>query len=123
MPNYKNARHGEDIHRELTAIFRSLKDPRIDPMLSIVRTELSRDGSSSKVYVSSLEGLQRAEESVKGLKSAAGFIRREVGLRLAMRHTPEFHFIADNSIEYGVHISRLLREIVPEDGETEEKQP
>ena len=123
MPNYKNARHGEDIHRELTAIFRSLKDPRIDPMLSIVRTELSRDGSSCKVYVSSLEGLQRAEESVKGLNSAAGFIRREVGLRLAMRHTPEFHFIADNSIEYGVHISRLLREIVPEDGETEEKQP
>lgn len=123
MPNYKNARHGEDIHRELTAIFRSLKDPRIDPMLSIVRTELSRDGSSCKVYVSSLEGLQRAEESVKGLKSAAGFIRREVGLRLAMRHTPEFHFIADNSIEYGVHISRLLREIVPEDSETEEKQP
>ena len=123
MPNYKNARHGEDIHRELTAIFRSLKDPRIDPMLSIVRTELSRDGSSCKVYVSSLEGLQRAEESVKGLKSAAGFIRREVGLRLAMRHTPEFHFIADNSIECGVHISRLLREIVPEDGETEEKQP
>lgn len=123
MPNYKNARHGEDIHRELTAIFRSLKDPRIDPMLSVVRTELSRDGSSCKVYVSSLEGLQRAEESVKGLKSAAGFIRREVGLRLAMRHTPEFHFIADNSIEYGVHISRLLREIVPEDGETEEKQP
>lgn len=123
MPNYKNARHGEDIHRELTAIFRSLKDPRIDPMLSIVRTELSRDGSSCKVYVSSLEGLQRAEESVKGLKSAVGFIRREVGLRLAMRHTPEFHFIADNSIEYGVHISRLLREIVPEDGETEEKQP
>lgn len=123
MPNYKNARHGEDIHRELTAIFRSLKDPRIDPMLSIVRTELSRDGSSCKVYVSSLEGLQRAEESVKGLKSAAGFIRREMGLRLAMRHTPEFHFIADNSIEYGVHISRLLREIVPEDGETEEKQP
>ena len=122
MPNYKNARHGEDIHRELTAIFRSLKDPRIDPMLSIVRTELSRDGSSCKV-VSSLERLQRAEESVKGLKSAAGFIRREVGLRLAMRHTPEFHFIADNSIEYGVHISRLLREIVPEDGETEEKQP
>ncbi len=122
MPNYKNARHGEDIHRELTAIFRSLKDPRIDPMLSIVRTELSRDGSSCKVYVSSLEGLQRAEESVKGLKSAAGFIRREVGLRLAMRHTPEFHFIADNSIEYGVHISRLLREIVPEEEAGEENK-
>lgn len=88
MPNYKNARHGEDIHRELTAIFRSLKDPRIDPMLSIVRTELSRDGSSCKVYVSSLSGIETAKESVKGLKSAAGYIRREVGSRLAMRHTP-----------------------------------
>ena len=117
MPNYKNARHGEDIHRELTAIFRSLKDPRIDPMLSIVRTELSRDGSSCKVYVSSLEGLQRAEESVKGLKSAAGFIRREVGLRLAMRHTPEFHFIADNSIEYGVHMSKIIDEVTAKDEE------
>ena len=114
MPNYKNARHGEDIHRELTAIFRSLKDPRIDPMLSIVRTELSRDGSSCKVYVSSLSGIETAKESVKGLKSAAGYIRREVGSRLA---------IADDSIEYGVHISHLLREIVPEEeakGETEE---
>ena len=85
MPNYKNARHGEDIHRELTAIFRSLKDPRIDPMLSIVRTELSRDGSSCKVYVSSLSGIETAKESVKGLKSAAGYIRREVGSRLARK--------------------------------------
>lgn len=84
---------------ELTAIFRSLKDPRIDPMLSIVRTELSRDGSSCKVYVSSLSGIETAKESVKGLKSAAGYIRREVGSRLAMRHTPEFQFIADDSID------------------------
>ena len=116
MPNFKNARHSEDIHRELTDILRSLKDPRIDPMLSVVRTELSRDGSSCKVYVSSLSGLETARESVKGLKSAAGYIRREIGSRLAMRHTPEFQFTADDSIEYGVHIPRLLREIAPEDG-------
>ncbi len=124
MPNYKIDRDVEDIHRELTGIFRSLKDPRIEPMLSIVRTELSRDGSCCKVYVSSLSGLEKAQESVKGLKSAAGYIRREIGSRLAMRHTPEFQFIADDSIEYGVHISHLLREIVPEEdeakGETEE---
>lgn len=124
MPNFKNARHSEDIHRELTDILRSLKDPRIDPLLSVVRTELSRDGSSCKVYVSSLSGLETARESVKGLKSAAGYIRREIGSRLAMRHTPEFQFIADDSIEYGVHISRLLREIAPEEdgakGESEQ---
>ena len=115
MPNFKNARHSEDIHRELTDILRSLKDPRIDPMLSVVRTELSRDGSSCKVYVSSLSGLETARESVKGLKSAAGYIRREIGSRLAMRHTPECQFIAADSIEYGVHIARLLREIAPEE--------
>ena len=83
----------------------------------------SEDGSSCKVYVSSLSGIETAKESVKGLKSAAGYIRREVGSRLAMRHTPEFQFIADDSIEYGVHISHLLREIVPEEeakGEAEE---
>lgn len=124
MPNFKNARHGEDIHRELTDILRSLKDPRIDPMLSIVRTELSRDGSNCKVYVSSLTGIETAKESVKGLKSAAGYIRREIGQRLAMRHTPEFVFVADDSIEYGVHISRLLNEISTENpaaaGEEEE---
>lgn len=122
MPNYKNARYGEDIHRELTAVFRSLKDPRIDPMLSIVRTELSRDGSVCKVYVSSLSGIGTARESVKGLKNAAGYIRREIGSRLAMRHTPEFQFIADDSIEYGVHISHLLREIVPEKKTGEENE-
>ena len=111
MPNFKNARHSEDIHRELTDVFRSLKDPRIDPMLSIVRVELSRDGSSCKVYVSSIEGIERAQESVKGLSSAAGFIRREIGMRLSMRYTPEFFFIADNSIEHGAHIAKIINDL------------
>ena len=77
MPNFKNARHSEDIHRELTDILRSLKDPRIDPMLSVVRTELSRDGSSCKVYVSSLSGLETARESAAGWRCA---IRRNSSL-------------------------------------------
>ena len=114
MPNFKNARHGEDIHRELTDIFRSLKDPRIDPMLFIVKVELSRDGGSCKVYVSSLYGMEKAEESVKGLKSAAGFIRREIGQRLSLRHTPEFHFVADDSIEHGARITKLINDLSKE---------
>ncbi len=101
-----------------------LKDPRITGMISIVKVDLSGDQSYCKVYISSLDGLEAANRAVEGLKSAAGFIRREIGSRLAMRHTPEFQFIADDSIEYGVHISHLLREIVPEEdeakGETEE---
>ena len=65
----------EDIKREMTAILRELKDPRIDKMLTIVRTDLSGDMSSCKIYVSSFEGMERSKESVEGLKSAAGFIR------------------------------------------------
>lgn len=111
MPNYKNARQSEDIHRELTDVLRSLKDPRIDPMLSIVKVDLARDGSSCKVYVSSIAGMERAAESVKGLKSAAGFVRREIGQRLSLRHTPEFFFIADDSIEHGAHIAEILNDL------------
>ena len=84
-------------------------------MLSIVRTELSRDGSSCKVYVSSLSGIETAKESVKGLKSAAGYIRREVGSRLAMRHTPEFQFIADDSIEKGMGIAGMINKLSEEE--------
>lgn len=111
MPNFKNARQSEDVHRELTDVLRSLKDPRIDPMISIVKVDLARDGSSCKVYVSSLDGIERAKESVVGLKSAAGFIRREIGARLEMRHTPEFFFIADDSIEHGAHISKIINDL------------
>ena len=124
MPNYKNARHGEDIHRELTAIFRSLKDPRIDPMLSIVRTELSRDGSSCKVYVSSLEGMEKAKEAAKGLNHANGFIKHEVNARIKMRRIPDFHFIADDSTEYSAGIAKILNslEIKQDEDEVEDEE-
>ena len=79
MASFKTARLGEDIHRELTDIFRGLKDPRVDPMLSIVKVDLSGDQSSCKVYVSSVSGMERAKESVKGLTSGAGYIRRKLG--------------------------------------------
>ena len=121
MPNYKNARHGEDIHRELTAIFRSLKDPRIDPMLSIVRTELSRDGSSCKVYVSSLEGMEKAKEAAKGLNHANGFIKHEVNARIKMRRIPDFHFIADDSTEYSAGIAKILNSLEIKQDEDEAK--
>lgn len=108
MPSFKNSRMSEDIHRELTDILRSVKDPRVSSLLSVVRVELSQDGSHCKVYVSSLRGWDDTVESVKGLKSAAGFIRRELFARLKMRKSPELHFIADDSIERGAEISRKL---------------
>ena len=111
MPNFKNSRMAEDIKREMTAILRELKDPRIDKLLTIVRAELSGDMSSCKIYVSSLSGMESTLGSVKGLRSAEGFIRRELFHMLKMRKSPELTFVADNSIERSAEISRKLGEL------------
>ncbi|MCR4646177.1 MAG: 30S ribosome-binding factor RbfA [Oscillospiraceae bacterium] len=108
MPSFKNDRMAEDIHRELTDIFRMVKDPRVSSMISVVRVELAGDGSHCKVYVSSLLGMDDTKESVKGLRSAAGFIRRELFARLKMRKSPELHFIADDSIARGAEVTKKL---------------
>ena len=111
MPSFKNDRMSEDIHRELTDIFRQVKDPRVSSLISIVRVELAGDGSHCKVYVSSLNGWEDTVQSVKGLKSAAGFIRRELFARLKMRKSPELHFIADDSIARGAEVTRKLEKM------------
>ncbi len=112
MPNFKNSRTAEDIKREMTAILRELKDPRINKMLTIVRTDLSGDMSYCKIYVSCLEGIESTKESIKGLKNAEGFIRHELFHRLKLRKAPELVFIADSSIERGAEISRKLNELL-----------
>ncbi len=108
MPSFKKDRLSEDIHREMTDILRQVKDPRVSSMLSVVRVELAGDGSHCKVYVSSLNGLDDAKASVKGLRSASGFIRRELFARLKMRKSPELHFIADDSIARGAEVTKKL---------------
>ena len=112
MPSHKIERATEDIRRELTAIFRELKDPRVNKaFLSIVRVEVTNDLSYCTVYVSAIEGMDRAKEAVKGLKSASGYIRRELGHRLKLRHVPELIFNATDSIEYSANISRILNSL------------
>lgn len=118
MPSYRVDRIAEDMKRELSDIFRSLKDPRISGLLSIVRLEVSGDLSYAKVHVSAMEGMERAKESVKGLTSAAGYIRRELATRLRMRKVPQLRFVADDSIEYSAEIARVLKDI---EEHTEEK--
>lgn len=108
MANFKNSRMAEDIKREMTAILRELKDPRIDSLLTIVRADLSGDMSHCKIYVSSFSGIEKAEESAKGLKNAEGFIRRELFYRLKMRKSPELKFIADDSIARSAEINKKL---------------
>ena len=111
MPNFKNSRLAEDIKREMTAIIRELKDPRIAPMTSIVRVELSGEMSHCKIFVSCIEGLETAKQSVKGLESGEGFIKRELFHRLKMRKCPELKFIADDSIAHSAEINKMLKEI------------
>ena len=107
MASHRHDRLAEDIRRELTDIFRTLKDPRISGMISIVKVDLAGDQSHCKVYISSLDGAA-ANRAVEGLSSAAGFIRREIGSRLKMRRSPEFKFISDNSIEHSADIAKIL---------------
>ena len=111
MAGYRIDRVTEDIHRELCDIVRGLKDPRISGFLTVVRVEVSNDLSYAKVYVSAMEGLAAAQNSVKGLKSAAVYIRRELSSRLSIRKTPELRFIADDSIAHGAEIASLLNEL------------
>lgn len=120
MPSFKSNRLEEDINRELTAIFRELKDPRICDMLSIVKCDLSRDLSHCKVYVSSFYGMEKTKQSVIGLQSASGFIKRELFARLKMRKCPDLKFIADDSIERSSQINEVIRRVVPNTSNNDE---
>lgn len=118
MAGYKTDRVAEDIKREIIAIIRDeIKDPRVQgKLLTVVRVEVSGDLSYAKAYISAMEGLEAAQEAAKGLKNAAGYIRREVGQRLRLRKTPELRFVADDSIEHGMSIAKMLKDL----GTTEE---
>lgn len=110
MAGYKADRVSEDIKREIIAVMRELKDPRVkDKILTVVRVEVSHDLSYAKVYVSALEGIETAKEAVKGLVSATGKIRHEVGSRLRLRKAPELKFIADDSVEHGMELFKKNR--------------
>ncbi len=112
MPGHRMERITEDVHRELTAIFRELKDPRAQQgMLSIVRVNVTNDLSHCTVYVSSMLGMEKCKEACVGLKSASGFIRGELGHRLKLRHVPELHFVASDSIEYSANINKILHDL------------
>lgn len=112
MAGYRIDRISEDIKREIVAVMRELKDPRVQgKLLTVVKVEVSSDASFAKVFVSSMSGIDDAKTAVKGLDSAMGYIRREVGHRLSLRKTPELKFVADDSIEHGMNIARMLDDL------------
>ena len=116
----KNTRRGgagrtdrinEEIRKEMSQIFYDLKDPRIDIKTSVLRTETTRDLKYCKVYVTTLGDSEQQAEVKNALKSAAGFIRRELAHRLNLRVTPELTFIMDDSIEYSIHMAEMIKSI------------
>ncbi len=118
MAGYRIDRISEDIKREITAVIRELKDPRVmDKLLTVVRVEVSSDASFAKVYISAMEGIDTAKTAVKGLTGATGYIRREIGQRLHLRKTPELKFIADNSIEHGMSIVKIMDDLRAEEND------
>lgn len=108
MASNRIHRINDEIQRELAAQLRNLKDPRVSGMVSITRVDTTNDLRYARVYVSVLNKDQE-KEVLKGLKSASGFLRRELGHALQLRYTPELQFIGDDSIQHGAHILELLR--------------
>ena len=113
MSDQRIDRISSEMQKELSDIIQNhLKDPRITGMLSITKVIVTKDLRYAKVYVSVLGG-SSPEETLEGLESSKGFIRKEIGKRISLRYTPEIIFELDHSIEYGVHISSILKKIMP----------
>jgi len=107
----KLQRINEDIARELSALLREVKDPRVrQGMLSVVAVDTTSDLKFCKVYLSVL-GLEDEKRLLKGLESAAGHLRRALGRALDLRHTPELTFKLDKSMEHGAHVSKILQNL------------
>lgn len=114
----KNTRINGEVQRELANIIRGgIKDPRISPLTSVVAVEVAPDLKTCKAYISVLGDSEAQKATLAGLKSAEGYIRRELAHTVNLRNTPEIRFILDQSIEYGVHMSKIIDEITAKDEE------
>lgn len=120
MASNRIGRINEEIQRELSDLLRELKDPRVHrTMLSITRVETTPDLRYAKIYVSLLDK-EFTKETLAGLKSSAGYLRRELGRSLQLRYTPELQWQPDDSITQGAHILELLSKLdIPEDPDDE----
>lgn len=108
----KNIRVNEEVMRELSNIIRGeIKDPRINPMTSVVSVEVAPDLKTAKAYISVLGDEESQKNTIAGLKSAEGYIRRTLAKSINLRNTPEIRFILDQSIAYGVEMSKKIDEV------------
>ena len=109
----KNTRINGEVQKELSVIIQNeIKDPRIAPMTSVVAVEVAPDLKTCKAYISVLGNEEAAQNTLAGLKSAEGYIRRQLARTVNLRNTPEIRFILDQSIEYGVTMTKLIDDVV-----------
>ena len=110
MASNRIGRINEEIQRELSALIPAVKDPRVSGMISVTAVETTPDLRYAKAYISVLD-MENGERVLKGLRSASGWLRRELGSALKLRYTPELVFQLDDSIDKGAHILELLRSV------------
>ena len=110
MASNRIGRINEEIQRELASLLRTVKDPRVHGLVTITNVDTTSDLRYAKVYVSVLDKSD-VKEVVKGLRSAGGYLRRELGRSLQLRYTPELTFVADDSIAEGAHILELIEKL------------
>ena len=112
----KNTRINGEVQKELSTIIRNeIKDPRIHPMTSVMAVEVAPDLKTCKAYISVLGEKEAKEATIKGLNSAEGYVRRQLAKNLNLRNTPEIRFILDESIEYGVNMTKLIDDVTKKD--------
>lgn len=117
----KNTRVNGEVQRVLAEIIRGeIKDPRISPWTSVVAVEVAPDLKSCKAWISVLGGEEARVSTLEGLRSAEGFIRTKLAKTINLRNTPDITFVMDQSIEYGVHMSHRIDEVLARDAEHEE---
>lgn len=115
----KNTRINGEVQKELSKIIREeIKDPRIHSMTSVMAVEVAPDLKTCKAFISVLGNEEAKQSTIKGLKNAEGYIRRELARTLNLRNTPEIRFILDESIEYGVNMSKLIDDVMMKDAKT-----
>ena len=125
MSATRMGRINEEIQRAMSELIRTVKDPRVQGLISITRVETTNDLKFAKVFVSVLDK-QDADQVVKGLRSAAGYLRRELGHAVDLRATPELTFVRDDSIDHGAHILSILRDpkaVKPENPDNPYREP
>ncbi len=119
----KNTRINGEVQKVLAEIIRGeLKDPRINPMTTVMAVEVAPDLKSCKAFISVLGDVKSQEDTLKGLNSAMGYIRTQLAKKINLRNTPEIKFIMDQSVEYGINMSKLIDEVNAGIHEREEEE-